>query len=47
MVLANIHATDMNALYPRLVGDGTDDIAGLDTMYRPYFDAKSFHLAGG
>src|SRR5882672_9579475 len=47
MILPNIHAADMYALDSRLVGDGADDIAGLDPMYRPYFDAKSFHGAGG
>src|ERR1700680_1417044 len=47
MVLPNIHAADMHALDTRLVGNGADDISGLDSMYRPYFDAKSFHWARG
>src|ERR1700728_2290062 len=47
MILPDIHPADVNALDPRLIGNGTDDVAGLDTVYRPYFDAKSFHWAGG
>src|SRR6202041_3670175 len=47
MILTNVHPAYMHALDPRLIGDGTDDVAGLDSMYRPYFDAKSFHQAGG
>src|SRR5216683_7228628 len=47
MILSNIHAADVYALDARLVGNGADDVAGLDSMYRPYFDAKSFHEAGG
>jgi len=29
MILANIHAPDVHALDPGLVGDGADDVAGL------------------
>jgi hypothetical protein len=48
MILPNVHSAYMHTLDPRLIGDGTDDVAGLDSMYRPYFDAKSFHqIAGG
>src|SRR5271169_2291091 len=47
MIHANVHPADVHALDPRLVGDGADDVAGLDSMYRPYFDAKSFHEARG
>src|SRR6267378_499345 len=47
MILPNGHAADVYSLDARLVGNGTHDIAGLDSMYRPYFDAKSFHEAGG
>src|ERR1700721_644834 len=47
MILTNVHPAYVHALDPRLVGDGTDDVAGLDSMYRPHFDAKSFHQTGG
>src|SRR5580698_10922996 len=44
VVFANVHAPDVHTLDVRFVGDGADDVSGLDTMYRPDFDAKSFHL---
>src|SRR5258708_816185 len=44
VVFANIHPPDEHAFDFRFVGDGADDVSGLDTMYRPYFDTKSFHL---
>src|SRR5260370_21278271 len=47
VILPDIHAADVYALDPRLVGNRADDVAGLDSMYRPYFDAKSFHEARG
>jgi len=37
----------MHSVDSGLVGDGADDVAGLDSMYRPDFDAKSFRAAGG
>src|SRR5258708_7025675 len=47
VILPNIDAADVYSLDARLVGNGADDVAGLDSMYRPYFDPKSFHEARG
>src|SRR5580704_11990925 len=44
VVFANVHAPDVHTLDVRLVRDGPDDVSGLDTVYGPDFNAKSFHL---
>src|SRR5450432_4154564 len=44
MIFPDIHAPDVNTLDPGFIGDRADNIAGFDPMYRPYFNAISFHL---
>ena len=44
VVLADVDPPDVHALDARLVGDRADDVARLDAVYRPHFDAKSFHV---
>src|SRR5208283_747205 len=45
VVLANIDPPDVHALDSGLVGDRADDVARPDSVYRPHFDAKGFHVA--
>jgi hypothetical protein len=44
MILSNIDAPNVHALDAGLICDGADDVAGLDPMYRPDLETKSFHL---
>ena len=44
MVFANIHATDELAFESGFVGDGAHDVASLDAVRMPDFDAVGFAL---
>src|SRR5688572_16808298 len=43
VVVADVDAADETALQLGLVGDGADDVAGLDAMHMADLDAEGFH----